>query len=141
MECQNCGSEFAPKNEQQKYCDNTCRQEAFYARKAQEKTVVNARITPVKIPVNNQQLQANSIMMTEDTLNRILIERDKAHAQEIARLEAEFKARTLEQRILAIEERIKEAEKEEDKGGTIAGIQIADLVQAYQMYQQMNASK
>lgn len=130
MECQNCGVEFAPKNEQQKYCCNTCRMEAFYARKAHEKApvngTVNGYVTPVKTPVNSPYAYANNVMMTEDTLNRILSERDKAHAQEIARLEAEFKARTLEQRIIAIEEKIKE---DEGKGLAGLGIALPELIQ------------
>lgn len=75
-------------------------------------------------------------MITEEILNRILAERDKAHQQEIARLEAEFKARSLETRLAAIEEKIKDKDEEGEEGG-IAGIKISDIMQAFAMYQQM----
>ncbi len=77
-------------------------------------------------------------MITEEVLNRILAERDNAHKQELARMEAEFKARSLEARLTAIEERLKETEKEEEgEGGEIAGFKISDLIEAYTMFQQM----
>ncbi len=77
-------------------------------------------------------------MITEEILNRILAERDNAHKQELARMEAEFKARSLETRLTAIEERLKDADKdEEEEGGSIGGFKVADLMQAYTMYQQM----
>lgn len=77
-------------------------------------------------------------MITEEILNRILAERDNAHKQEMARLEAEFKARSLEARLTAIEEQLKDSDKEEEGG--IAGFKISDLMQAYTMYQQMQTA-
>lgn len=77
-------------------------------------------------------------MITEEILNRILAERDNAHKQELARMEAEFKARSLETRLTAIEEKLKDADKDEEgEGEGIAGFKISDLMQAYTMYQQM----
>lgn len=72
-------------------------------------------------------------MITEEILNRILAERDKAHAHELGRLEAVHKAQTLETRITAIEKKLEEGEKEEEE---IGGFKIADLMQAYTIYQQ-----
>ena len=79
-------------------------------------------------------------MITQEMLDRILAEREKAHQQEIARLEAEFKARPLEARLSAIERKIEEDEKEEPEQG-IGGFKLTDIVQAYSMYQQMNGGK
>jgi len=79
-------------------------------------------------------------MITEEILNRILAERDNAHKQEMARLEAEFKARSLEARLTAIEERLKESEQDDKEEGGIAGFKISDLMQAYTMYQQMQTA-
>lgn len=76
-------------------------------------------------------------MITEEVLNRILAERDNAHKQEIARLEAEFKARSLEARLTAIEEKLKDTDEEGEAEPAIAGFKISDLMQAYTMYQQM----
>jgi hypothetical protein len=72
-------------------------------------------------------------MITDEILNRILAERDKAHAHEIARLEAEHKAQSLEARLTAIEKKLEEGDKEEEE---IAGFKISDLVTAYMTYQQ-----
>lgn len=74
--------------------------------------------------------------MTEDVLNRILAERDKAHQAEIARLEAEHKARSLEARLTAIEQKLKEADEKENSGIAGLGIGLPELLQAYAMYQQ-----
>jgi division protein CdvB (Snf7/Vps24/ESCRT-III family) len=73
-------------------------------------------------------------MITEEILNRILAERDKAHAHELARLEAEYKAQSLEARLNAIEKKLEEGDKEEEE--SIAGFKISDLMQAYTIYQQ-----
>lgn len=75
-------------------------------------------------------------MITEEILNRILAERDNAHKQELARVEAEFKARSLETRLAAIEEKLKDKD-EEGEGEGIAGFKISDIMQAYTMYQNM----
>lgn len=78
-------------------------------------------------------------MITEEILNRILAERDNAHKQELARVEAEFKARSLETRLAAIEEKLKDKD-EEGEEGEIAGIKISDIMQAFTMYQQMQTT-
>ena len=72
-------------------------------------------------------------MITDEILNRILAERDKVHASEIAKLEAVHKSQTLETRLIAIEKKLEEGEKEEEE---IGGFKIADLIQAYTIYQQ-----
>ena len=72
-------------------------------------------------------------MITDEILTRILAERDKVHASEIAKLEAEYKTKTLETRLTAIEKKLEEGEKEEEE---IGGFKIADLMQAYTIYQQ-----
>ena len=72
-------------------------------------------------------------MITDEILNRILAERDKVHASEIAKLEAVHKAQTLETRLTAIEKKLEEGEKDDEE---IGGFKIADLMQAYTIYQQ-----
>jgi hypothetical protein len=72
-------------------------------------------------------------MITEEILNRILAERDKAHAHELGRLEAVHKAQTLEARLTAIEKKLEEGDKEEEE---IGGFKLADIMQAYTIYQQ-----
>ena len=68
-------------------------------------------------------------MITEDVLNRILAERDRAHASEIARLESEHKAQSLEFRLSAIEKKLEEEEK--DEGGGIGGMLAQIPPEAY----------
>ena len=60
----------------------------------------------------------------------------KSSQQIVARekeLEAEYKTQTLETRLTAIEKKLEEGEKEEEE---IGGFKIADLMQAYTIYQQ-----
>ena len=73
-------------------------------------------------------------MITEEILNRILAERDKAHAHELGRLEAVHKAQTLETRLTAIEKKLEEGDKEDEE--SIGGFKLADIMQAYTIYQQ-----
>lgn len=73
-------------------------------------------------------------MITDEILTRILAERDKVHASEIAKLEAEYKTQTLETRLTAIEKKLEEGEKEEEE--SIGGFKLADIMQAYTIYQQ-----
>ena len=96
MQCTQCNTEFIAKNEQHKYCSNECRQSAFYTRKTASQT-----------PILRENTNTNTnTMITEDVLNRILAERDRAHASEIARLESEHKAQSLEFRLTAIEKKL-----------------------------------
>lgn len=71
-------------------------------------------------------------MITEETLERILSEREARHKAEIEKVRAELKLEALETRLRKLEER----EEEEEPEQTLAGFKISDIMAAYQMYQQ-----
>jgi len=125
--CTTCQAEFIPKNEWQKFCSNPCRTQNFRHKNEQHNE-------PMNEPKNERTV-------TLETLNRLLEERDRTHAAEVAKLQAEFKTQTLESRLLAIEEKLKEAEKEEEpKGIAGLGFGLPEIVQAYMAYQSMKQS-
>ena len=83
-QCDNCNTEFTPKNEQAKYCTTKCKTEAFYKRKT---TVY----TPVKQPdklLSNERMDEGYI--SYNTLNMLLSEQEKRHTAEIERVKAEM---------------------------------------------------
>lgn len=125
--CTNCQAEFNPRNEWQKYCSNLCRANAFKA-KNEQKNESQERM-------NNERIERT---ISLETLERLLEERDRTHAAEIAKLQAEFKTQTLESRLLAIEEKLKETEADEEpKGIAGLGFGLPEIVQAYMTYQTM----
>ena len=127
MQCKQCNGEFTPKNEQHKYCSNECRQRAFYARQ-----------TTTENDQNKTENANTANMITPEILERILAEREARHKAELERVRAELKLEAIETRLAKLEEA---SEQEEQEPG-IAGFKISDLMQAYQMYQQMqNQSK
>lgn len=71
-------------------------------------------------------------MITEETLERILSEREARHKAELEKVRAELKLEALETRLKKLEEISEQEEPEE----TIAGFKISDLVTAYMTYQQ-----
>lgn len=77
----------------------------------------------------------NDEYISLQTLNMLLSEQEKRHNAEIERVKAEMNLEN-------IRNEIKELKKEmSEGGGTIAGFKVADLVQAYSAYQQMQQFK
>ena len=122
MQCRQCNGEFTPKNPRAVYCSNGCRQKAFQNR-------INGAIDE---PINEPNDRGNANMITEETLERILSEREARHKAEIEKVRAELKLEALETRLRKLEER----EEEEEPEQTLAGFKISDIMAAYQMYQQ-----
>lgn len=127
--CINCGNEYAPKVEHQKYCSNKCRLEGFNRQKYQAQNPLN---TYTNVPINEP---FNGII-TPDLLERILIEREAKHKAELEKLRAELKLESLESRVKKLEEEAEEEEPEQ----SIAGFKLSDIMQAYQMYNSMNTN-
>jgi len=69
------------------------------------------------------------------TLNMLLSEQEKRHTAEIERVRAEMNLESIRNEIKDLKNEMSE------NGGTIAGFKVADLVQAYSAYQQMQQFK
>lgn len=119
--CAYCDTEFTPRLEAQKFCSNRCRTAEF-----RERNPAQNALKPVT--VTHQET------VSKEMMDRILAERDKVHQHELMRIEAEYKTRTLEARLSAIEEKLKEKEESDDKG--IGGFSLTDIISAYTMMQQ-----
>ena len=135
IKCQNCNTDFAPKNEMAKYCSTRCKTENFYKRKIGSTTIqhpintmLNDNITPDK-PMNNISYEA---------FHMIMAEQEKRHQAEIEKIKAELRVNEIENKI---EQLRKDMEEEEEKEPSIAGFKLADIVQAYTAYQQMQSFK
>lgn len=72
------------------------------------------------------------------TLNMLLTEQEKRHQAEIEKVKSDLKVIEIENKI---EQLRKEFQEEEQKEPTIAGFKLADIVQAYSAYQQMQSLK
>jgi hypothetical protein len=73
-------------------------------------------------------------MITEETLERILSEREARHKAELEKVKAELKLEALETRLAKLED---ELSQPNDDVGTIGGFKVNDIIQAYMTYQQM----
>lgn len=119
MKCQNtyCENTFTPKNETHKYCSSQCRKEAFEERKYAENAQIGTPVrTPVQEPVN-------------DTLERILKEREDVFTAKLKAMELQHEKNILELRLNKLEAKVKDLE--EDQGG---GIKTADIMTAFATY-------
>jgi hypothetical protein len=90
--------------------------------------MLNDNITPDK-PMNN---------ISYDAFNMIMAEQEKRHQAEIEKIKAELRVNEIENKI---EQLRKDMKEEEEKEQTIAGFKLADIVQAYTTYQQMQSFK
>jgi len=131
-QCENCNTGFAPKNEQAKYCSTKCKTEAFYKRKITGFPHVEQAVKPTY----NERMDEGYISYT--TLNMLLTEQEKRHQAEIEKVKSDLKVIEIENKI---EQLRKEFQEEEQKEPTIAGFKLADIVQAYSAYQQMQSLK
>jgi hypothetical protein len=134
--CQNCNIDFTPKNEMAKYCSTKCKTENFYKRKI-------VGITPVQQPINtmlNDNITNDKPMnnLSYEAFHLIMAEQEKRHQAEIEKIKAELRVNEIENKI---EQLRKEMKEEEEKEPTIAGFKLADIVQAYSAYQQMQSFK
>jgi len=134
--CLNCNNDFDPKSEMAKYCSTKCKTENFYKRKMiggtsiQQpiNTMLNDNITNDK-PMNNISYEA---------FNLIMAEQEKRHQAEIEKIKAELNLNEIQRQINELKKEMKE---EEEKEPSIAGFKLADIVQAYTAYQQMQSFK
>lgn len=117
--CAQCNNEFKRKTPEHIYCSNSCRMKAYNLRKNAPKNeylneYINEPITRSKTHIN-------------DVSERIIDEREHVFSSRLKVMEAQFENRLMELRLIELEKKIKELEKEEPS--TIAGIPTEIIVQ------------
>ena len=127
-ECLYCRAEFKPVKSTQKYCSNTCRVQSF-----------NARITQQLTPnlthnndMNNEQLNAKKLI--DETVDRILMERQQVFETKLRAQEAEYNNKLLELRLAELERKVKDLEKETSKDEGGFGLSMPDVMNAAATY-------
>jgi hypothetical protein len=118
--CSNCGKEFTPKRPEQKYCTASCRVKAFNARK-------NAILTH-QINVNdmdNPNAHITAEKRIDETLERILNERQAVFETKLRQIETEYERKLLELRIVELEKKVRDLEKATEDDG---GVKMADVI-------------
>lgn len=119
--CNNCGKEFTPKRPEQKYCTASCRVKAFNARK-------NAFLTP-QINANDMD-NINGPLTAEkridETLERILNERQAVFETKLRQLETDYERKLLELRIVELEKKVRDLEKTAEESSQ--GIKMQDVM-------------
>jgi hypothetical protein len=119
--CNNCGKEFTPKRPEQKYCTASCRVKAFNTRK-------NAFLTP-QINANDMD-NINAPLTAEkridETLERILNERQAVFETKLRQIETDYEKKLLELRLLELEKKVRDLEKTQEENSN--GIKMQDVM-------------
>jgi hypothetical protein len=126
--CTHCQVEYNPAKSTQKYCSNTCRVKAFNAHK-------NANLTP-KLMYNNDTMneQINAKKIIDETVERILMERQQVFETKLKQQESEFNNKLMELRLADLEKKVKDLEKDANKDEGGFGISMPDMVNAAATY-------
>jgi len=127
-ECLYCRAEFKPSKSTQKYCSNTCRVQSFNARITQQLTPnLTHNLTPM-----NEQINAKKII--DETVERILMERQQVFETKLKQQESEYNNKLMELRLSDLEKKVKDLEKDANKDEGGFGISMPDMVNAAATY-------
>jgi hypothetical protein len=126
--CSHCQVEYKAAKSTQKYCSNTCRVKAFNAHK-------NANLTP-KLMYNNDTMneQINAKKIIDETVERILMERQQVFETKLKAQEAEYNNKLMELRLSDLEKKVRDLEKDANKDEGGFGISMPDMVNAAATY-------
>jgi hypothetical protein len=126
--CAHCRAEFEPLKTTQKYCSNTCRVKSFNAR-------LTHNLTP-NLTHNNDTMneQINAKKIIDETVERILMERQQVFETKLKAQEAEYNNKLLELRLSELEKKVKDLEKETSKDDGGFGISMPDMMNAAATY-------
>lgn len=126
--CHYCQGEFQPTKSTQKYCSNSCRVQSFNARITQQLTPnLTQQLTPM-----NEQINAKKII--DETVERILMERQQVFETKLRAQEAEYNNKIMELRLSELEKKVKDLEKEANKDEGGFGISMPDMMNAAATY-------
>lgn len=127
-ECLYCRVEFKPSKSTQKYCSNSCRVQSFNARITQQLTPnLTHNLTPM-----NEQINAKKII--DETVERILMERQQVFETKLRQQESEYNNKLMELRLSDLEKKVKDLEKDANKDEGGFGISMPDVVNAAATY-------
>lgn len=126
--CHYCRAEFEPLKTTQKYCSNTCRVKSFNARLTNNLTH--------NLTHNNDTMneQINAKKIIDETVERILMERQQVFETKLRAQEAEYNNKLLELRLSELEKKVKDLEKESNKDDSGFGISMPDMMNAAATY-------
>ncbi len=126
--CHYCRAEFEPTRSTQKYCSDSCRVQSFNARITQQLTPnLTQQLTPM-----NEQINAKKII--DETVERILMERQQVFETKLRAQEAEYNNKIMELRLSELEKKVKDLEKEANKDEGGFGISMPDMMNAAATY-------
>ena len=127
-ECLYCRAEFEPTKSTQKYCSNSCRVQSFNARITQQLTPnLTANLTPMTNEINAKK-------QLDETMERILMERQQVFETRLKQQESDFNNKLLELRLAELERKVKDLEKDANKDDGGFGISMPDMVNAAATY-------
>ena len=122
--CTHCQAEFKPIKSTQKYCSSNCRVKAFNANLTHNLTHNNE--------MNNEQINAKKII--DETVERILMERQQVFETKLKQQESEFNNKLMELRLADLEKKVRDLEKDANKDEGGFGISMPDVVNAAATY-------
>lgn len=127
MNCEYCKIDFKPFKMTQKYCSTNCRVKAFNVQK-------NAQTTQ-NLTNDNEQMneQINAKKTIDETIERILMERQQVFETKLKQQETEYNNKLLELRLIDLERKVLEMEKENNKD-TSFGIGMPEVINAAMTY-------
>jgi hypothetical protein len=131
MNCEYCKIDFKPFKTTQKYCSTNCRVKAFNVQKnAQTTQNLTNELTD-----NNEQMneQINAKKTIDETIERILMERQQVFETKLKQQETEYNNKLLELRLIDLERKVLEMEKENNKE-TGFGIGMPEVINAAMTY-------
>lgn len=118
--CINCEKEFTPKRPEQKYCTASCRVKAFNARK---NVILTHQINANDMDNINAPLTAEKRI--DETLERILNERQAVFETKLRQIETDYEKKLLELRLQELEKKVRDLEKATEDDG---GVKMADVI-------------
>jgi hypothetical protein len=119
--CINCEKEFTPKRPEQKYCTASCRVKAFNARK---NAILTHQINANDMDNINAPLTAEKRI--DETLERILNERQAVFETKLRQIETDYEKKLLELRLLELEKKVRDLEKIQEESSN--GIKMQDVM-------------
>jgi septin family protein len=130
--CIHCQDDFTPVKTTQKYCSNACRSKAHNVQANAQKTQIITQNTTQNNATMNEEINAKK--QFEETMERILMERQQVFETKLKQQESEFNNKLLELRLAELERKVKDLEKEAEKDEGGFGISMPDMMNAAATY-------